>query len=427
MTTTVSTSTVSSRRALEALRNGVPNRDAVRELDSGQQTATQRFLTQLDQGAELFSAGRQAPGMLIEGGFGSGKSHLLQYFEHLTLEQNFVCSRIAVSKETPLYDPGKVYRAAIDATVVPGGVNGHAVQEIAQRLDTRGQAYADFYHWAGAPESGLAQLFAASLKVHERASDDPDRAGSITGFWSGDSIKVADLRRWLKEAGLTSAFAVTAVAAKDLALQRFHFAAHLFNAVGYRGWVLLIDELEMIGKYGVVSRGKSYGELARWLGEVSGEQYPGITTVAAVTDDFATALLSEKHDKDLVPAKLEMKGTDEARAQARRAETGMRIIEHGRFLLDPPDGERLRATYQRLREIHAEAYKWNPPELPSGTIANGHVPAHRRLRSYVRQWIHEWDLQRLYPDTTAETQVDEVRMDYGEDADLESASGTGGV
>lgn len=417
----------SSRRALEALRNGVPNRDAVRELGSGQQAVADRFLTQLSQAAELFEVGRQAPGMLLEGGFGSGKSHLLQYLEHLALEQNFVCSRIAVSKETPLYDPGKVYRAALDVAMLPGGVIGHPIQELAQGLDTRSAAYAQFYAWAASPESGLAQLFAASLKVLERASDDPDRASAITGFWSGDSIKVPDLRRWLRELGLTSAFAVTSAAAKALALQRFHFAARLFIAAGYRGWVLLIDEVEMIGKYGVVSRGKSYGELARWLGGVSGEQYPGITAVAAITDDFATALLNEKHDKDIVPAKLEVKNTDEARGQARRAEAGMRIIERERLLLAPPDGARLRATYQRLRELHAEAYGWQPPELASGAVANGHLPAHRRLRSYVRQWIHEWDFQRLYPEMTAEMQVDELRMDYAEDADLESESGTDGA
>ena len=404
-------STVMLRRALEALRNGVPNQDAVRGLDPGQLPAIKRFTKQLDQVTELFSAGSQSKGLLLSGGFGSGKSHLLQHFEHLALKQNFVCSRIVIGKETPLYDPAKVYRAAVEAAVLPDGTSGQAIQEIAQRLDTKGPAYADFYHWVGLPNSGLAQLFAASLKVHERAAPDPDITGAITDFWSGDALKLTDLKKWLRELGLPAAFVVTSVAAKELALQRFHFATHLFKAAGYRGWVLLIDEVEMIGKYGVVSRGKSYGELARWLGEVSSEQYPGITAVASLTDTYASQLLTERQDKDLVPQKLEGKGTDEARSQARRAETGMRIIEHDFLSLEKPDEARLLETYQQLRKFHADAYGWNPPELDFGT-------SQESLRLHVRKWIHEWDLRRLFPGITVDTQVTKVIINMSQDRDL---------
>ena len=53
--------------------------------------------------------------MLVAGGFGSGKSHLLEYFKHIALEENFVCSKIVISKETPLYNPTRVYQAAIES------------------------------------------------------------------------------------------------------------------------------------------------------------------------------------------------------------------------------------------------------------------------------------------------------------------------
>src|SRR5258707_773118 len=124
---------VDFRRALEALRNGVPNRDAVRVMGCSQKEAEQAFLKQLDSADEHLQKGKQVPGLLISGGFGSGKSHLLEHLENLALSRKFVCSRVVISKETPLYDPVKVYKAAINAALVPK-MTGQAIQEIALKF-----------------------------------------------------------------------------------------------------------------------------------------------------------------------------------------------------------------------------------------------------------------------------------------------------
>src|SRR5689334_1432347 len=114
------------RRALEALRNGVPNRDAVRELGTTQAELESAFLERVSAVESQSREGKQVRGLLIAGDFGSGKSHLLDYFEHLALARNFVASRIVISKETPLFDPEKVYLAAIEGASVPG-LSGEAI------------------------------------------------------------------------------------------------------------------------------------------------------------------------------------------------------------------------------------------------------------------------------------------------------------
>ena len=53
---------------------------------------------------------------------------------HVALEQRFVCSRIVISKETPLHDLAKLYRAATRTAVVPDRT-GAALTEVAARLD----------------------------------------------------------------------------------------------------------------------------------------------------------------------------------------------------------------------------------------------------------------------------------------------------
>ena len=48
-------------------------------------------------------------------------------------------------------------------------------------------------------------------------------------------------------------------------MQRLRFAAKLLAAAGYAGWVVLFDEVELIGRYSLQQRAKSYAELARWV------------------------------------------------------------------------------------------------------------------------------------------------------------------
>ena len=78
--------TVDYRSALEALRNGVPNEDAVRVLGSNQDAVEQLFLDRLKSIQDAVSSEHQVPGLLIQGGFGTGKSHLLKYLEDASID-----------------------------------------------------------------------------------------------------------------------------------------------------------------------------------------------------------------------------------------------------------------------------------------------------------------------------------------------------
>ena len=80
---------VNCRQALEGLRNGVPNVEAVRLLGCNQPEAEERFRRLITQTDADESAEEHPPGMLISGDFGSGKSHLLSYLEGVALKQGF--------------------------------------------------------------------------------------------------------------------------------------------------------------------------------------------------------------------------------------------------------------------------------------------------------------------------------------------------
>jgi hypothetical protein len=408
---------INYKRALEALRNGVPNRDAVRVLGSNQREVERSFQEQLIGVQAAGCEGKQVPGLLIAGDFGTGKSHLLEYLEDLALSENFVCSRVVISKETPLFDPAKVYLAAVDGAVVPGR-SGQAIQEIALRLHPNTQKYVEFFRWANNPSSGLSPLFPATLLLHERLNNDPELVDQITSFWSGERLSVSRLRQGMKQIGCAGMFQLKPVKVRELALQRFTFAPRLILGAGYNGWVLLIDEVELIGRYSLVQRGKSYAELARWMGKIEGQAYSGLTAVAAITEDFGLKVLQEKSDRDTVGPRLRSKEGDEFVILAGRAERGMRIIDREAVTLLKPNRSTLDQTYKRLKEIYGVAYGWAPPDIPtSGPSLT------RRMRSYVRRWINEWDLKRLYQGAEIQTEEEQgVEPSYELDEYLEQSS-----
>ena len=405
-----------SRRAVEALRAGVPSRFAVEVLGAGQPAIEGRVRQQLEEAARTGVTGRQTPGLLIAGGFGSGKSHLLEYIEHLALQENFICSKVVISKETPLYDPIKVYRAAIAGAVVPGR-RGAALTEVISTLNVRSEAYHDLLTWAHPAESGLNARFAALTYLLDVVHAGMEARERVVAHLAGDPLGVAQLRAWLREARADTMYKLTPIANLALTLERFRYVPRLFTAAGYAGWVLLFDEVELIGRYSVHQRARSYAQLARWLGKDASGGFPGITAVLAITSDFAAAVLEPggKHDLEVIPNRLRAgTGRDDPQL-ARLVERGMGAIRRDAVNLRPPDRAALRRSYDQVRALHAHAYDWDPPDVKALERLSS-----TRMREYVRSWIAEWDLIRLYPGFDPEVQVEEVVLSYAEEPELET-------
>jgi hypothetical protein len=408
-TLTYAESDVARRRAIEALRAGVPSRDAVAALGSGQTAIEDRFASMMD----TTRTGKPG-GLLLGGGFGSGKSHVLEHLAHLALREGFAVSKVVISKETPLYDPAKVFLAAVETAVAPDS-GGPALVEAAAEIDVDGRGYADLRRWAGSAKAALNERFPATLELFARTRDrDAEFAEAIVNFWSGAPISAPELRRRFKEIG-ESPVALPSVSAQELARQRLRFVARLLAASGCAGWVILFDEVELIGRYSLQQRARSYAEVVRW---VRGDHGAPLAAVLAMTDDFEAAVITGKNDVEQVPAKLRAKETADAAELATAAEQGMRIIDREMMVLTPPDAAELDEAYARLKQLHADAFGWSPPDVP-GLERLGAT----RMRQYVRAWINEWDLVRLDHDYRPETEMAElITSGYREDVEMEGAA-----
>ena len=137
---------LANRRAIEALRNGVPNSDAVRILGCNQPAAEQRFKELL--AGELSTQGSQQElnGILVSGGFGEGKSHLLTHFQGLALDQAMCAARSPSARRLPSSTPTRSSRAAVGSALVPGR-SGRLVESLDLQAKTTSGPYGEFYGW----------------------------------------------------------------------------------------------------------------------------------------------------------------------------------------------------------------------------------------------------------------------------------------
>jgi hypothetical protein len=400
-----------ARRAIEALRAGVPNRAAIRLLGTAEDEIRERFLENLQRCRKQLADGGQPAGQVIAGGFGTGKSHLLGYLQELALNENFVVSWVVISKETPLFDLGKLFVCAMRNANVPKR-NDDAMTAVLARLRPKGDAFDDLTQWAESAQAELSPLFAALLHLFPHPNTTPERMQQIARFFAGGKIGLSSVKQWLREVGAAKLFVLKPIKQADLVRQRLRFVPRLIAAAGYSGWVLLLDEVELIGRYSLLQRGRSYAELARWLGLDDTENVPGVVAVAAITEDFTSEVINKRRDDEQVPLKLTERNE---RRTAERARLGIDMLERKQALLRSPSSGRLQASLDKTRGLYADAYGWN------ATVAEiGEITATKSMRQYIKSWITAWDLERLYGIHPV-IETSDVAPDYMENKDIEQA------
>ncbi len=407
---TNSLSSIEARRAIEALRAGVPNRDVVRFLEPHQSDVREKFEALHENIVMRWDDGelKALPGLLLEADFGAGKSHWLEAMRHLALEANFVVSQIVLNKETPLHDLGKVYKACVEAAVAPQ-LSGPALSEIAHRWRSDSvphyQQFFDFAHHT----PGLDPRLALTLRVFEKHSDEALQE-RVLAEWTGNPMLAGDLKFALKE--IREPVTRVSKPVKGQFLQRFEFLSRFFRSAGYNGWIILLDETEMISRYSPRQRGRAYAHLAQLMGLDKGASAQGVGAVFTITKDYSSQVLrGRKDDLHTIPARME--NTPDAPLIA-AAESGMKAIERHALDLRPPTKENVAAIGERARELYAAAYNWDAPPPGAGreySLSTG-------LRQYLRSWINAWDLRRLYG-IEADIVVETVQISYEEDTDLQ--------
>ena len=388
---------------------------ATRRLGTDEHAIENTFIDGLKRVRDADAGGDLVTGRLIAGEFGAGKSHLLGYLAEQALMHDFVVSKVTISKETPLFNPERVFAAGVRNAAVQE-VNDDIMRVVIERLLDRTGELQKLEAAISRPECGFASIFAALLHILPKNVVNAEDRAAIARFFGGARLGTPRVRTWLRGAGSIKLFDLGHVRAADLAQQRILLAPMLFQAAGFAGWCLMFDELELIARYSTFQRGKSYAELARWLGLDPKVAMRGTVAIGAMTSDFKDEVFGRRLDQERIPALLQARDLDQA---AHLADVAMATIEKGMQELMRPDATRLGRSLEDTRWLYEQSYGWKPP-----TSGIGEQRAGKPIREYVKSWITGWDIERLYGTRDA-IDVQPIPTDYAENLDLEKASGPG--
>lgn len=402
--------TLSAQRALEALRSGVPNRDAVRALGTTQPKAIDAFSAMLESLA-TDNGPHRVGGLLLSADFGVGKSHTLRLLEQIALQENYAVSTVVISKETPLHDLHRLFLAAVRNGRLPD-TNGEFVQDLSSKYDQHSHRAKSFGDWGRRHPQGLIE---ATVVLHDelRGADDTQQ---IVEYWAGEKIAVSEVRRMLKAVNVTG-MSLSQIRQAELAPIRFELISRLIDACGYKGWIILFDESELIGRFSVLQRAKAYAHLAQWTSFGTQRGIPGIGSVFTITEDYPVAILDQLHEEERIASRLEARGSEADLALLTLANSGMEVIRSGGIRLDKPNSETVRHAHERLVALYDLAYGVRPDTSDDVVDGTG-----RDMRIYVRRWVNTWDLRRLNPGAVLETEVEEIdTVTRTEDKDFQSS------
>ena len=267
--------TLALRTAIEALRAGVPNRAAVRLIGSGEDAIEDRVRRRPATRSGRDGAGtrpavrrRLRRRQVASAGLSCARSRCAQ---------KFVVSRVGDQQGNAALRAARVFAAAMRGAIVPGR-NDDAIGGRAGRNAARGPGPVQELERAGQPAGCRA---GTDVRRHAASCS---KAGSCRRTCCADA-SVPGRRQAAGHSVAPGAGPgggarhVRAAAATEAALaqQRMRFAPLLFRAAGYAGWCVLLDEVELIGRYAPLQRALRLCRAGRLAGAGQpGRESPGI-------------------------------------------------------------------------------------------------------------------------------------------------------
>lgn len=377
-----------ARHIIETLRAGVPSREVSSVLMEGQRGLLSRSRDDLARVAQDESAA-----LIVRGEYGEGKSHLLSAIENMARAEGFAVSSIVLSKETPFNRINKMYEAAAHA-VSANDFSRSGFEDILLKLHPSDAAMDDIAEYA---EKNLHPKILHVFRNYFKEGDALKRA-QLYDDLAGASLTMGDLKAMHRGNFHEAMKMPRRFLIQQDTIDYFRFLTFLLRRTGYKGWVILVDEVELLSKLGIGSRGQAYINLAALLG-LNKKQAPlsGIYLVLALASPFVRgALLAEgRNDLAKVPEWL----SDPRRNRVDEvplATATMRSIINDSVPLEPLTEQNIEAILARLEEYHNLAYGWNGKMDRAFVRAKALAQASNPTRTTIRAALEYLDLLYQY-------------------------------
>ncbi len=368
-----------ARHVIEALRSGVPSR-AVGQYFS---EARPKIIKRISEVLEKVRENGHPDGMVITGKYGEGKTHLLNTVFNMAHDDRMVVSFLSLGKETPMDKLYLIYQKAMIGTCLPGRVQpGFA--KIFEEMSANSVIANELLAYA-ATELETDRLYYV-LKAYLNTEDQEEKYQLMSDL-EGDFISNPQIKKIYRRVFNTPVKFKVNFRKTAHAMDYFRFMSHVFRQCGYSGWTILMDEAEMIGRFGKKTRLKAYFNMADFL--LPEDKLESTFSIMALSSSFVEDVIDGRHEYDNL---AEVYGEEQEPAR-----TVLNMLEDATQLF-PLTNDEIRQVITSLKEFHSKAYDWdaNVPDaqLMAATRSGGYL-----LRTQIRAAIELLDQLYQYGET----------------------------
>lgn len=395
---------VNARVIIEGLRSGIPYRETGAAMTIGRQ----ENLKSLESLMETVAQGRRPTlwGQVIRAQYGEGKTHLMHALASMAWDADWVVSMVAISKESPLDRLEHLYPKLVMNALCPGS-NQPGLDEIVL------EAVRAPYLVAESRDVDLSPRTRAILDNLARQNAGMEE---LLADLHGQFMSLSDLKRIHRE-NFSKPLKIATSRIHDEIVSYLTLVDWLVVRAGYRGWLLLMDEVELMGKFGRGSRARSYANIGRFLQGI-GER---TLSVWAVAGNFQNDVIIQRDDLERAPQWLESRTQEEASAPlARLAIEELSLARP----LARPNATQIRELVTRVYALHQEAYAWDPPvasERFYEVVGQNVGTMDARLRIWIRLAISILDLWLQHGAEALSVQAGQLKdVDLTEESDQDS-------
>ncbi|MBE3584406.1 MAG: DUF2791 family P-loop domain-containing protein [Limnochordaceae bacterium] len=394
------------QRIIENLRSGVPSPSVALSFPMGREDILNRIQAKLnglgkEEGEpERESSATASGGQLFQANYGDGKTHLLHAIWNLARTQNCVVSLVSLSKEAQLDKPDRLYARIAANTFLPDG-SQPGLERLLEWFRPGRPQTEDLLAWA---ERYLHPKVAAVVRNRiEGPNTGEQEVYKLDQDLHGILLTMQDLKA-IHRLNFGSALRVSpSFKVKRDMPDYFRLVSRMIRSAGYQGWVILLDEVELIGRLGRGSRAASYAMLAWLLGEAASAPGAGpgagaltaTYTVGVVASNFFSEVLDGRGDAEQASAWLQ----DRQRpVEAELAEKAIARLLAAEALPSLTRSQLLKVMDQILA-AHEGAYNWQAGVTPEELLQRVLETAPEedvKLRTRIRTAIQWLDLKMQY-------------------------------
>lgn len=378
---------------LEGLRSGVPYRALAKKVVFGRE----RYIDVVCRIMEAVEQDRavRASSYVVRANYGEGKTHLLHSLWGMAEDRGWAVSLVSISKETPLDRLDYLYPKLIQNTYLPGS-SQPGIQEVVKRALTSAQLLL--------PEARVSGFSERTLAVLECLVAQNEGFEEMLNDLSGEFLGAPELKRIYRK-NFGRAPVIPKIFWKDEAASYLRLLSWLIHKAGYGGWLILLDEVELIGKLGKGARSQAYANIGRLLDG----QLVRTVSVLALAANYHSDVLIRRGDREQAPLWLATR--PRLAALVSGCEAALEAIAEAR-LLEPLSPAELRALVGQILDLHQTAYGWTAPVDADGLLeqVRQYAPTQdARLRTCVRLALTILDIWFQYGEAPVIEFVDRLQ------------------